>query len=297
MSTHAISSVAQTSLSALVGAIQGSRRQGGSEDRDASGGGGQGINLLASLLEALTQAASAQSSAASGATSGAAAAGTSTTTGATGTTATNATIATTGTPPAGGSAATTGTPGSILVQDLQTFLHDLFRALRHVSRSDDDGGRSGPSRPAATGGASATATVPVPVPVGAGAYRPHGIISALQTLIQDLSKGPAAGNTNAISSTRFSTLNAAFEKLIADLSGTPAPVAGTTSDIGTSSTSGTSTTASGTSPDGSTPDASAAGSTPSTAALQSFLINFAQDLQNYGTHSLRTLGTSINTTA
>ena len=265
-----------------MGAIQGSRRQGGGEDRDASGGGGQGINLLASLLEALTQAASAQSSAASGATSGAAAAGTSTTTGATGTTATNAT---TGTPPAGGSAATTGTPGSILVQDLQTFLHDLFRALRHVSRSDDDGGRARPLSPAATGGASTT------VPVGAGAYRPHGIISALQTLIQDLSNGPAAGNTNAISSTRFATLNAAFEKLIADLSGTPAPVAGTTSDIGTS------TTASGTSPDGSTQGASAAGSTPSTAALQSFLINFAQDLQNYGTHSLRTLGTSVNTTA
>jgi hypothetical protein len=282
MSTNAISAVDPSSLSTLVGAVKGPRRHGGGEDLGASGSSDQGITLLASLLQALTQAASAQPS-----------------------TATTGASATTSTTTTAGSTGTAGTPVTSLVQDLQTFLHDLFRALRHVSRSDDDGGGEHPPRPASTGAASTTApagavtattSTPVaasnpPVDTGAGAYRPRGIVSALQTLIQDLSNSPAAANTNANSSTALSNLNSAFEKLIADLSGNPATATPTSTTPGSASSTGTGAT------DGSASSAPADGSSPSTAALQSFLTNFVQDLQNNGAHSLSPLGSSVNTTA
>jgi hypothetical protein len=68
--------------------------------------------------------------------------------------------------------------------------------------------------------------------------------------------------------------------LLGDLGGNTASTAGgTTSSASSSASSGS----------------AAAGQ--STTALQSFLTNFLQDLQNNGANSLSPLGSSINTTA
>jgi hypothetical protein len=268
------------------------------------------------------------------ATTGAAAA-TSSPTSTTGATAATST-STTGTSAATGTTTgTTGaTSTTNLVADLQAFLHDLFSALRQAGRSDH-GGRehelwreqgatsaattpstSAPASstttgsttapassatPATTSGAvtattsspaAAGSTTPVAVPANptAGAYGPRNIISELKVLVQDLSNGQASSSTGAsdgVSQRRLSNLNAAFEKLISDLSGT-ASAAVTTSTAGAAASTSTTDTAA----------ASTSTTAPSpTSALQAFLTNFAQDLQNNGEHSLNPVGSSVNTTA
>jgi hypothetical protein len=165
------------------------------------------------------------------------------------------------------------------VQDFQAFLHDLFHALRHANR-ESHGDRvvdpHGPATPASGTAATppATATTPATPPVTAAStvvahYRHHGIIYALQGLIRDLGPTPAPDSTGSPSgapSTELTKLNAAFVKLLGDLTG--------------SASGGT-----------------AAGAGQSTSALQSFLTNLLQDLQSNAAHSFNTLGSSVNTTA
>jgi hypothetical protein len=182
-----------------------------------------------------------------------------------------------------------GTPGTNLVQDLQAFLHDLFHALRHADREGHGERIVDPRGPATTtSGGPATSTAPATAPVTTPAttpatasgtttaatgtvahYRHHGIIYALRALIRDLGAGQAPDSTGSSSgapSTALTKLNSAFVKLLGDLGG-------------------------------STSNGPAAGSSPSTSALQSFLTNFLQDLQNNGANSLNTVGSSVNTTA
>lgn len=302
MSNYAISASTQANLTPVFGQSKGSARHGDRGDRDSSGdGNGQGITLLASLIQALTQAASGQSSTATGASTSTAAA-----------TGTAAAAADTGA--ATGTGASTGTgsssSGSNLVQDLQAFLHDLFHALRQIGRSEHHGGDN-PAGPAtATNGATPVSppapddddstanaaspatpgSVAVVTPAGTAptssttpptggttstgsagtavrAYGQNGIISAVQTLVKDLGNSQilSSGGSQGLSSNTLSNLNSAFEKLIGDLGG-------------------------------STPGAGSTGTGGSTAALQSFLTNFLQDLQNNGANSL-SVGSSINTTA
>jgi hypothetical protein len=140
--------------------------------------------------------------------------------------------------------------------------------------------------PATSGGAT-TATTSSPATAGSttpatstssgiGAYGQGGIIAELKALVQDLSNSQVVGSTGSSSTVPpvLAKLNSAFQKLISDLNGT-------------------SSAASSTSAGGSAAGASDAAS-QSTAALQSFLTNFAQDLQNNGANSL---GSSVNTTA
>jgi hypothetical protein len=265
MSTNAVSASNQINLSALLGSPKVSQRHSDDRERESSGGNPQGITLLASLLQALVQAATSQPASAA--------------TPAAGTPAPS-------TPPATGAAAppaTSAAPSATLVQDLQAFLHDLFRALRHANR-ESDGDRivdpRGPATP--TSGTAATPPAPAPTPVTAPAptpvtaastvtahYRHHGIIYALQGLIRDLGASQApdsTGSPSGASSTALTKLNAAFVKLLGDLTGS----------------------ASG---------GSAAGSGQSTSALQSFLTNFLQDLQSNASVTFNTLGSSVNTTA
>jgi hypothetical protein len=227
------------------------------------------------------------------------------------------------------------------VSDLQSFLHDLFSALRQAGRSGH-GGRehehwhervpaasttsaapattapgtpggapipaatapsstapstttTAPSTAAATTAAgSATSTAPATTSVGTtaanpgiGAYGQRGIIAELNALVQDLS---GTNSASGVSPRLLSNLNSAFEKLISDLKG--ASSAGSTSSASTSSTGSTSPAV------GTASSTAAAGtSDQSTAALQSFLTNFAQDLKNNGANSFSPLGSSVNTTA
>jgi hypothetical protein len=149
----------------------------------------------------------------------------------------------------------------------------------------------------ATSSPAAGSTTPVAVANPAvGAYGPRNIISELKALVQDLSNGQASsgtGSSGGVSQNLLSNLNSAFEKLISDLRGT-ASAAGTTP---TASTPAASTPATGSATSG-TAAAGASTTAPSpTSALQAFLTNFAQDLQNNGAHSLNPVGTSVNTTA
>jgi phage-related protein len=146
---------------------------------------------------------------------------------------------------------------------------------------------------------SATSTAPATTSVGTtaanpgiGAYGQRGIIAELNALVQDLS---GTSSASGVSPRVLSNLNSAFEKLISDLKGTSS--AASTSSASTSSAS-TSSTGS-TSPAVGTASSTAAAGTSdqSTAALQSFLTNFAQDLKNNGANSFSPLGSSVNTTA
>jgi hypothetical protein len=270
MSTNAISGSNQLSLSTLFSGVRVSQRhQDDDGHTNSSGGNEQGITLLASLLQALTQAATAQPAPAA------------------------PPAAAPASPPAASAAPATGTssaPSTSLVQDLQAFLHDLFYALRHANREDHGGRIVDPRGPAvttsgATSSPPATDTTPAPTPpatapvtppvttppaTGNVHYRHHGIISALQALIQDLGSaqttGGSGGSSPGSTSTALTRLNSAFVKLIGDLGG-------------------------------STSSGPAAGSSQSTSALQSFLTNFLQDLQNNASNSLNPLGSSVNTTA
>jgi hypothetical protein len=255
------------------------------------------------MLQALTQAATTQSA--------------STTASAASTTAATSAAAAANSTAGTSSSSSTGS----LVQDLQAFLHDLSQALRQVSRSSDGGAGNSPgpvtatssggatSAPASTttaaatstpvssigttagstaapAGSTGTAATPGAANTGVAAYGQGGIIAALQALVQDLAKSQEIGNTDSssgLSANTLSNLNSAFQKLIGDLGG---------------STSTDSTSSSGTSSAGSsTSSGSAAVSNQSTAALQSFLTNFVQDLQNNAANSLSSLGSSVNTTA
>ncbi len=303
MSNTAISASNQTSLAAVYGAARGSRRHGGHGDKSSSGDNQeQGVNVLASLVQALTQAAGTQApattTAAAGTTSTAVTTATAGTTATPGTTATSSTSATSA---ASATGASGGTSGSSLVQDLQAFLHDLVHALRQASRSNQGSGSSptttgsaaATSTPvtanstaatsSATPAASSTAAASTPAAssttaaanTGAAAYGQSGIIAALQSLVKDLASSQEVTNTDSssgLSPNTLSNLNTAFQKLISDLNGSASSTAGTSS--------------------GSTADSS-----ESTAALQSFLTNFVQDLQNNGSNSPSYLGSSVNTTA
>jgi hypothetical protein len=288
MSTNAISASHQTSLAALFGAAKGSPRHGDGNDRASFGDRQeQGINVLASLLQALIQAAGTQPKAAT--TSGATTASGAITASATATTATTASTSST-------------TSGSSLVHDLQAFLHDLIHALRQEGRShrhdDDDAKPPVPATPVSSGSSTSTATTSTPAAAGptvapgtttaantgVAAYGQNGTISVLQALLKDLANSQEVSNTgssSSLSSNTLSKLNSAFQRLIGDLNGSNASAANSAIGGANSGTSG----------------GPAAGSAQSTAALQSFLTNFVQDLQNNGANSPSPLGSSVNTTA
>lgn len=268
MSTNAVSGSNQISLAALLGSPKVSQRRGDDGERDSSGGNARGITLFASLLQALVQAATSQPASAATPAAGTPAAGSVPTDAA-------APPATSAAPPTD----TNGGPSATLVQDLQAFLHDLFHALRHANR-ESHGDRivdpRGPATPTSGTAATppATATTPATPPATAAStvtahYRHHGIVYALQGLIRDLGAAQAPDSTGSPSGTpspALTKLNAAFVKLLGDLTGS----------------------ASG---------GSGAGSGQSTSALQSFLTNFLQDLQSNAASSFNTLGSSVNTTA
>ncbi|HSY94392.1 MAG TPA: hypothetical protein VK793_02170 [Steroidobacteraceae bacterium] len=205
------------------------------------------------------------------------------------------------------------------MSDLQSFLHDLFSALRQAGRSGH-GGREhehwhervpaasttsaapATTAPGTPGGApipattapsstapSTTTTAPsTAANPGIGAYGQRGIIAELNALVQDLS---GTNSASGVSPRLLSNLNSAFEKLISDLKGASS-AASSTSSASTSSTGSTSPAV------GTASSTAAAGtSDQSTAALQSFLTNFAQDLKNNGANSFSPLGSSVNTTA
>jgi hypothetical protein len=188
------------------------------------------------------------------------------------------------------------------VQDLQAFLHDLTQALRQASRSSGDGGagstaNSGTTTPIVVAGAVAPGATGAPVAAntGAAAYGQGGIIAALKSLVADLANSQELSNTDAssgLSSNTLSNLNSAFQKLIADLGGNA-----TGADSSSSTSSSTSSSGTAGSTGSSASSASATGSSQSTAALQSFLTSFVQDLQNNGANSISALGSSVNTTA
>jgi hypothetical protein len=274
MSINPVSASNPTNLSSLFAGVRGPRRHDDEDGHSSGEGTEQGVTVLASLLQALIQAVGAQSAAAAG---GAEAASSPSGTAAD-SSATSGAGATTG----AGAGTDTGTAASSLVDDLRAFLHDLVHALREVGRSDhENSGLTGTtSTPAATAadtaaGTGAAASTAAAATTGAAAYRYRhgGVVARIQTLVHDLAAGYEGTNTDtapAPSSHALSNLNSAFQKLIADLSGSPSGTGGVTS--GTAGNS-------------------------STAALQSFLTNFAQDLQNNGTHSLNSLGSSVNTSA
>jgi hypothetical protein len=111
---------------------------------------------------------------------------------------------------------------------------------------------------------------------GIAHYGQHSVISELKSLINDLSNGQGTGTTGAAGtasnslSSALSNLATAFSKLISDLGG---------------STAGTATAATN----------SPAAQSP-TAALQSFLSGFLQDLQNGG-NAANTRGNTVNLSA
>jgi hypothetical protein len=327
MSTNSIAGTAATTNQATVWRTGASSYSRAANDRSSNpgsdsvqAGGTGGGTLFSALLAALTQFV-LDNPASAGTT-------------AAGTTAPSTAAATSSAAAASSSATTSssGTSSSSLSADLQTFLHDLSQALRQAGGSrhghHHDGSRAEPAESdstptaptaastptnaatgagtaipttAATGagaGAAATAastattsasaptavttptttagTTPVTTPVttaaataGAGFssrgiahYGQHSVISELKTLISDLSNGQGAGTaaaasaTSNSSSTALSNLATAFSKLISDLGGAQSP----------------------------------------TAALQSFLSSFLQDLQNGGGSS-NTRGNAVNVSA
>jgi hypothetical protein len=277
MSITALSGSNQLDQSASLGAAKGSHRHGGGAVAEhSSGGSDEGVALFAGLLQALTQAAGTQTAAAAASTG----------------------AASTGSP-----ATTSSGSANTLVQDLQSFLHDLFHTLRGVSRIGE-GGRvaepppvaapnsaTAPSETApasdassATTTAAATAAVPAVTSTalstgssalpsqtfgassttGAGSYGQQGIITALKTLIQDL------GNSQVLSTTDSSSSLSA--NALSNLNTAFNKLLG---DLG----------------------GTASGGSTGTSALQSYLTNLLQDLQSNGTNSLSSLGSSVNTTA
>jgi hypothetical protein len=255
MSTNPISASSHSNVAAIFAtANKPQRHGGGGEDggrASSDDGTDRGITLLASLLQALTQAVSA--AAASVTTASAA--------GAASNTATSAADATTA---AAAATAATGAPrsGTSLPQDLQTFLHDLFHALRDAGRPSHNGGY-------------AIAPRPVTRPSPAGSIRaPLATGNGIATTATNATNATnAAGNTGGGTYGQRSIIPA-LHALVQDLSNSQVLSAG-------------SSTASG----------PAAATGQSTSALQSFLTNFLQDLQNTGAPSLSSLGSSVNTTA
>jgi hypothetical protein len=298
MSTSPVSASNQLNLAAVFAPAKGSPRHGGGDSDSSGNGNSQGITLLASLLQALTQAASAPTAATT--------ASASTTTTAAGAPAAAGATSATGAAAATSTGAAGGTSSSSLASDLQTFLHDLSSALRNAGKSGHGGGRGHRHEPLTTASSTATpaastttpasstvtqaasattaagSTTPAAANPGIGAYGQRGIISELKALVQDLSNSQAlssSASSSGVPPRVLSNLNSAFEKLIGDLNGTASAPSST-------STAG-----------GTTASASAAASSQSTSALQSFLTNFAQDLQNNGANSLNPVGSSVNTTA
>jgi hypothetical protein len=150
---------------------------------------------------------------------------------------------------------------------------------------------SGTAAISATTGATAAAGSPGN---GIAQYQQQDIVSALKSLISDLSNSQLVSSTSSgtgsssnVASTTISALNQAFSKLITDLGGTTAPAAGATAGTtSTGSAGGTSATA-----------GTAGGAAPDTSALQSFLTGFLNDLQNGSSPVPGPLGNSVNTTA
>jgi hypothetical protein len=292
-------------------------------------------SLLQALVQAATPPAAAATASAGGTATAAAATGTSSATSTTGSAATGTTSAASGTATGTtGATSTTNLVGDLqaFLHDLFSALrqagrsghggreHELWQeraatatsATTAPSTSAPASSTTAPASstttaaPATTGGtvtattsspAAAGSTTPVTVPTNpaVSGYGPRNIISELKALVQELSNGQASSSTGSSGgvSQRLSNLNSAFEKLISDLNGT-ASAAGTPSTAGAAaagaSTSGTSTAG--------TAAAGASTTAPSsTSALQAFLTNFAQDLQNNGAHSLSPVGSSVNTTA
>ena len=128
-------------------------------------------------------------------------------------------------------------------QEIQTFLHSLFQALKA------DGLGSSASTTGSTAAQSATGAV----------HYQGGLVSSLQTLIQQL--GSSGTSTPATA-----TLNASFNSLMQGVNGNAA-----------------------------TAGSSAASTQTSNAALQNFLSNLLQSVQSSGAHSLSSVGANVNT--
>jgi hypothetical protein len=261
MSYSSVSGVSYRGFQAYDGQqVGGAYRYRGRDHETGTEGAGQvqgsGGGLFTALLQALTQAAGIPQGSATGTTP--ATAGTSSTSGGSATTPTDS------------------TPQTSLAQDLQAFLHDLFRALRQAAQPSSASPAAAPTVSAATTSATpattAASTTPAATSPTAGSaaaqYAQQGLTAALQSLLADfsnsqiLSTGTSASSSGA-SNTTLSALTAAFAKLVGDLQ-----------------------------PAGSTTDTQTA-----TAALQSFLTNLLQDLQGGGTTPSSTLGSTVNTTA
>ena len=209
--------------------------------------------LFSSLLQSLEQVigitATTSTSAAAGTT---AAAGASAAAGTTGAAATSgiASIATTS-----ANAATAANPA----QEIQSFLHSLFQALKA------DGLGSSARTTGATAAQSATSTATAATgssassaATGAVQYQ-GGLVSSLQTLIQQL--GSSGTSTPATAN-----LSAAFNSLMQGANGNPATTGSSTASTQTSN-----------------------------AALQNFLSNLLQSAQSGGAHSLNSVGANVNT--
>jgi hypothetical protein len=344
MLTNPISSNLPTLPALFTPPTDQARRGGG--DRDSSDANSQSITVLASLLEALVQAASTPAAATSSsagvtATAGASAAtGASTATGAAPSASTGATSTPTSVTSAAGSTSTgTATTGSTstssLVSDLQSFLHDLFSALRQAGRSGHGGREHEHWRervPAAstTAAAPATSTAPstpggTPIPATTAPSS-----TAPSTAAATTAAGSATSTAPATTSVGTPVANAGIgaygqrgiiaelNALVQDLSGTSSAsgvsprvlsnlnsafeklisdLKGTSSAASTSSATSTSNASSASPAVGTAPSPAAATSDQSTTALQLFLTNFAQDLKNNGANSFSPLGSSVNTTA
>lgn len=240
------------------------RQRDHDDGRGSRAGGiqGAGGSLFSALLQALTQAAGLQAPA---------------NTGGSGTGGTSGTGSSTGTGTA---------PGGNVAQDLHSFLHDLFGALRQASQLAGAGSTSGTGGSSDTTGSSGSAGTGNAGVQGAAQYGVQGIISAVQALLTELAAVQALNTGQGTSapipgSAVLTNLNNAFNKLVSDLqSGASA------SGTGSSASTGASTSATTTS-----------GTSGGTTALQAFLTNLLSDLQAGNTTSSSTLGSNVNTSA
>lgn len=275
--------------------------RGKGEHDEGDGGQNTSVSLFSALLQALVSAVQ-QGSSGAAPSSSASATGTGA---AQATSSAGATDSTASSTAAGTSAGSGSSATDSLAQDLQSFLHDLFRALRvaHHQESDqrpqDDDAQPAVNSSSTAGSAStsssastavqtagsgtaptpsssSTGTTPASSGTGIANYRQQGLVNALKQLIQDLSNS-ASLSTGGSSPSSFlaqslNNLNTSFNKLILDLRNSA------------SSTNGSAATGS----------SNVGQSTGNSAALQSFLNGFLSDLQSGGASSS---GQLLNTSA
>lgn len=262
-----ISTAVATAASPTLNLIPHGHKKGGHAVKDgAASSSTQGPattqSLLSSLFESIEQVlgisvSAPQTAAATAPAAGAATAvaGVSATAaGASGTAASPTAIPTATT-------AASAAPGS--AQDVQSFLHSLFQALKADGLGTSAGATANPL--ATNAGATVSAGTTVGGAVGAGATSGAGrydgsLVSSLQTLIHQVdANGPGTAVT--------SNLSASFNALIQGATGN-------------------------------TTTANAAGSgAASQVSLQNFLSNLLQSVQSNGIHSFSGIGANVNAKA